>query len=200
MDGPIERKTNDLVVTSFPDESLLRYYVGFVSRPLVFHINEDPPKVLQWSPDLDRIDGKIKYQLIFLFTSFLMMSGELVQADSDKPHTLVIQVSTDDPRTQTIALNNAVNLQKHYGIDNVEIEIVAYGPGIGLVTANSKQKEWVESLALQDITFSACQNTLNKVEKRTGNKPKMLEGVESVAAGVVQIMELQEKGYAYLRP
>ncbi|NKB76272.1 MAG: hypothetical protein GKR96_04335 [Gammaproteobacteria bacterium] len=123
-----------------------------------------------------------------------------VQAESDKPHKLVIQVSTDDPRTQKIALNNAVNLQKHYGVDNVEIEIVAYGPGIGLVTANSAQKSRVESLALHDITFSACQNTMNAVEKKTGNKPKMLDGVQSVAAGVAQIMELQEQGYAYVRP
>ncbi|NKB61810.1 MAG: hypothetical protein GKR95_06615 [Gammaproteobacteria bacterium] len=145
--------------------------------------------------------GILKIGTLILACS--MMVGVLVsntQAQSDKPHKLVIQVSTDDPRTQKIALNNAVNLQKHYGIDNVEIEIVAYGPGIGLVTASSAQKARVESLTLQDITFSACQNTMNAVEKKTGNKPKMLEGVNSVAAGVAQIMELQEQGYAYVRP
>ena len=123
-----------------------------------------------------------------------------VQAQSDKPHKLVIQVSTDDPRTQKIALNNAVNLQKHYGIDNIEIEIVAYGPGLGLVSENSSQKDRVASLVEYDITFSACENTMNAIEKKTGDKPTLIDGVERVTAGVARIIELQEQGYAYVRP
>ena len=135
--------------------------------------------------------------------AFFVLIGSgiaVLNAQSDKPHKLVIQVSTDDPRTQKIALNNAVNLQKHYGIDNVEIEIVAYGPGIGLLTQTSGQKERVESLAMHDITFSACMNTMRNVEKKTGEAPVTLEGVQNVPAGVARIMELQEQGYAYIRP
>lgn len=115
-------------------------------------------------------------------------------------HKIVIQVSTDDPRTQTIALNNAVNLQKHYGVDNITIEIVAYGPGLNMLTTKSKSVERITSLAMQDITFSACGNTMAKMEAKSGKKPKLLEGVGKVTAGVAQIMELQEQGYAYVRP
>ena len=118
----------------------------------------------------------------------------------DKQNKLVIQVSTDDPRTQKIALNNAVNLQKLYGMDNVQIEIVAYGPGLGLMTSKSKQADRVTSLAMQEITFSACSNTMNKLKKKTGKMPVLLEGVQSVNAGVARIMELQQQGYAYIRP
>jgi intracellular sulfur oxidation DsrE/DsrF family protein len=121
-------------------------------------------------------------------------------AEFDPEHKIVIQVSTDDPRTQKIALNNAVNLQKQYGVDNVAIEIVAYGPGLGLLTDKSGQADRVESLAMQDITFSACGNTMNKVATKTGEMPVLLEGVTQVTAGVAQIMELQEQGYAYVRP
>ena len=121
-------------------------------------------------------------------------------AEFDGKHKLVIQVSTDDPRTQKIALNNAVNLQKHYGIDNIDIEIVAYGPGLGLLTDKSSQAARVSSLALQDITFSACGNTMEKVSEKTGKMPVLLEGVGQVPAGVARIMELQEQGYAYIRP
>ena len=128
----------------------------------------------------------------------LVMAGSVI-ADQE-PHKLVIQVSTDDPRTQVIALNNAVNLQKLYGMDNVQIEIVAYGPGLGLMTSKSKQASRVTSLAMQDITFSACSNTMNKVKKKTGKLPVLLEGVQPVNAGVARIMELQEQGYAYIRP
>lgn len=137
--------------------------------------------------------------LAVLAMAFLFVSG-YAAADDSKPHKLVIQVSTDDKRTQTIAMNNAVNLQKHYGPENVEIEIVAYGPGLGMLTANSDQATRVSSLAMQDVTFSACQNTMKKVEKKSGKKPVLAEGVGEVPAGVVRIMELHEQGYAYIRP
>ncbi|NOX92239.1 MAG: hypothetical protein GXP18_07260 [Gammaproteobacteria bacterium] len=130
----------------------------------------------------------------------LLGSAGFASAADDVIHKIVIQVSTDDPRTRKIALNNAVNLQKLYGMDNIMIEIVAYGPGLGLLTKKSKQAKRVESLAMQDIIFSACSNTIKKVTKTTGKKPVLLAGVGTVTAGVARIMELQEQGYSYLRP
>ncbi|MGK0269379.1 MAG: intracellular sulfur oxidation DsrE/DsrF family protein [Cocleimonas sp.] len=141
-----------------------------------------------------------------LFLSALIMLGmvntNLANAaeKSDKKHHLVIQVSTDDPRTQKIAMNNAVNLQKLYGVDNVEIEIVAYGPGLGMMTAKNEYSTRVKSLILQDITFSACANTMSKMKNKSGKIPVLSEGVETVTAGVARIMELQEQGYSYIRP
>ena len=143
-----------------------------------------------------------KYSIVTLLISFMMLAGlaNTAVAADDTKHKLVIQVSTDDARTQKIALNNAVNLQKLHGMDNVTIEIVAYGPGLGLLTTKSKEAGRVKSLAMQNITFSACGNTMAKVEKKTGKKPQLTEGVGTVTAGVARIMELQEGGYSYLRP
>ena len=141
----------------------------------------------------------LKPFLLLVLSSMLMFSAQL-SADSHTKNKLVIQVSTDDPRTQKIALNNAVNLQKLYGIDNITIEIVAYGPGLGLMTTKSGQADRVTSLAMQDITFSACGNTMKKVAEKSGKMPELLEGVGQVTAGVARIMELQQQGYAYIRP
>jgi intracellular sulfur oxidation DsrE/DsrF family protein len=144
------------------------------------------------------IKTNLKALLILALAAVLPLKA--LAASDDVKHKIVIQVSTDDPRTQKIALNNAVNLQKQYGLDNIAIEIVAYGPGLGLLTKKSGQADRVESLAMQEITFSACGNTMNKVAKKTGNMPVLLEGVTQVKAGVAQIMELQEQGYTYVRP
>lgn len=147
-----------------------------------------------------------KIQMNFALAMCLLMligNASLVSADTVKhevKHKMVIQVSTDNPRTQKIALNNAVNLQKLYGIDNITIEIVAYGPGLNLLTKNSSQAKRVESLSMQEITFSACSNTIKKITAKTGKKPILLDGVGTVVAGVARIMELQEDGYSYLRP
>ena len=121
-------------------------------------------------------------------------------ADFDSKHKLVIQVSTDDPRTQRIALNNVVNLQKYYGIDNIDIEIVAYGPGLGLVTSESPEAARVSSLTMQQVTFTACGNTMDTINRKTGKMPELIDGVGQVTAGVARIIELQEQGYAYIRP
>lgn len=120
--------------------------------------------------------------------------------ESPAKHRVVIQVSSDDARTQTIAMNNAVNLQTELGMDNVEIEIVAYGPGISMLIGGAKQSQRVASLAQQDIIFSACGNTMKKVEKKQGKPVVLSDGVKVVPAGVLRIMELQEQGYSYVRP
>lgn len=136
-----------------------------------------------------------KLMQILLFTLLLVTVVHATDV-----HKVVIQVSTDDARTQKIALNNAVNLQKLYGSDNVIIEIVAYGPGLGLLTTKYKDATRVKSLAMQDITFSACANTIAGITKKTGKAPVLTEGVGKVTAGVARIIELQEEGYSYIRP
>jgi uncharacterized protein len=133
-----------------------------------------------------------------LFLPLFMATAVL--AEQDTPHKVIIQVSTDDVSTQKMALNNAVNLQKLYGLDNVIIEIVAYGPGLGILTTESAVASRVESLALQDIRFSACQNTMDAQKQKTGLLSVLLDGVTTVNAGVARIIELQEQGYAYIRP
>ena len=104
---------------------------------------------------------KLLLALTMIFTIFT--SGAI--AEAQKVHKVVIQVSTNDPKTQKIALNNAVNLQKLYGMDGVKVEIVAYGPGLSLLMAKNPQSSRVSSLAQSDIKFSACMNTMEKFKK-----------------------------------
>ena len=137
-----------------------------------------------------------KLSTLFLMALTLLFSSLASAADNK----VVIQVSSSDPATQTLALNNAVNLQNALGMDNVTLEVVAYGPGLSLLTDKSTQAKRVASLAIQDITFSACANTMSKIEKKTGKKPQLIEGVTVVPGGVIRIMELQQQGYAYIRP
>jgi intracellular sulfur oxidation DsrE/DsrF family protein len=122
------------------------------------------------------------------------------QAQDDKVHKIVIQVSHPDPAEHAIALNMASNLQKLYGMDNIKVEIVAFGQGLEILTPKSAEAARVKSMVLQDVRFSACANTMDKIERKTGKRPELTEGVEIVPAGVGRIMELQEQGYAYAAP
>jgi uncharacterized protein len=113
---------------------------------------------------------------------------------------LALHISDDDERVQSLVLSNASNVQKALGMDNVIIEIVAYGPGLSLVTSESKFASRVKSLIVQDILFTACGNTLDTIERNSGKRPELLEGVEVVQAGVIRLMDLQQQGYHYIRP
>jgi len=146
----------------------------------------------------------MKNLLTTLITSVALMASLLVSgvanAEFDKKHKVVIQVSSADETVQKIALNNAVNVQKALGPENVAIEVVAYGPGLSILTPKSAESKRVPDLAMQDITFSACGNTMKKMAKKSGKEPKLVDGVSVVPAGVIRIMELQQQGYAYIRP
>lgn len=106
----------------------------------------------------------------------------------------MIQVSSADSVAQRVALNNAVNVQKAFGHDNVEIEIVAYGPELSMLTPKSDQSSWIPDLALSEINLSACGNTMDAIKRQSGNILLLVEGVTIVRAGFVRIMESQEQG------
>ncbi len=140
--------------------------------------------------------GKVIALVTVLF--FLFLQGGNTFADNTE-HKLVIQISTDDLRAQQTALTNIVNIQKHYGIDNIEIELIAFGPGYRMLTPQSTLASRIASLAMQEVTFTACMNTLISIKEKTGFMPKLIEGVTTTKAGVVRIIELQEDGYSYVK-
>src|SRR4029079_6186192 len=92
-----------------------------------------------------------------------------------------------------LALNNARNLQSDLGASSVEIEIVAYGPGIGMLKAESVVGTRVAEALGKGVKVSACENTM-RGQKLT--KPDMLDGIGYVPAGVVEILKRQQEGRA----
>jgi intracellular sulfur oxidation DsrE/DsrF family protein len=119
-------------------------------------------------------------------------------ADAKAPRNrVVIQVSDNDPSRWNLALNNARNLQSDLGADNVQIEIVAYGPGLAMLKTGSSVAPRIDESVLSGMTISACENTMAN-QKVT--RDQILPGVSFVPAGVVEIMRKQQEGWAYLRP
>ena len=110
---------------------------------------------------------------------------------------VVIQVSDADPAKWNLALNNARNVQEDLGMDNVDVEIVAYGPGLPMLKSDSPVAQRVASATAQGVTLIACENTMKntKVERS-----QILPGVKFEGAGVVHLMKRQKEGWAYVRP
>jgi hypothetical protein len=110
---------------------------------------------------------------------------------------VVIQVSDNDPKKWHLALNNAKNVQADLGADKSEIEIVAYGPGIGMLKADALIANRIEEAVAAGVKVVACENTMRNLKI---SRDDMHKNIEYVPAGVVQLMRRQQQGYAYIRP
>jgi hypothetical protein len=133
----------------------------------------------------------------FFIAANAQNQGATALKSPQKRHKIVIQVSDNDPAKWNLALNNAKNLQDDVGAANVDIEIVAYGPGIGMLKLESPTGSRVADAIKANIQVLACENTM-RGQKLT--RDDMLPALSYVPAGVTEIMTKQSQGWAYLRP
>jgi uncharacterized protein len=126
-----------------------------------------------------------------------LLGGVNAQTGGDKAHKVVFQVSDAEPAKWNLALNNARNVQQDLGKDKVAIEIVAYGPGIGMLKMDSVVGPRIAEALGSGVSVVACENT-RKNQKLV--RDDMLPKIGYVEAGVVQLMKRQQEGYAYIRP
>ena len=132
-----------------------------------------------------------------LLSGVLMFGAMALPAQADEKSKMVIQVSDSDTGKWNLALNNAKNIQKDLGKANVELEIVAFGPGISMLKADSEVGNRLAEAVESGVKVMACQNTMRNQKL---NKEDMHASVGYVPSGVVEILQKQQKGYAYLRP
>jgi len=148
----------------------------------------------------------VSYLALFglcLFCAVPVAAGDLPGPD-DKPFAearILLQLSDREPEVQSRVLNVASNLLKHYGgPDLVDLEIVAFGPGISLLFADNSQRERISSLAANGVRFVACMNTVETIERETGRRPDLNELALPVQAGVAHIVERSGQGFVVVRP
>lgn len=144
---------------------------------------------------------KLITALCLLLTS--VASHPLQAAESDKPFAeerIVLQISDADPSKQTLVLNVASNLVKHYGQDKVDVEIVAFGPGLRLMFKENVNGKRIDGLTDSGVKFSACKNTIAKMTKLLGDAPELNSNATPVTAGVVRIIDLENQGFKLIKP
>jgi intracellular sulfur oxidation DsrE/DsrF family protein len=150
---------------------------------------------------MTKIRSSVRFTMTWLTALTALTLLAALPAYGEIPATttnrVVMQVSDNDPGKWNLALNNARNLQADLGTKNVEIEIVAYGPGIGMLKADSVVGNRIGEALGSGVKVAACENTMRGQKLQ---KADMLGGISYVGAGVVEIMQKQQQGYAYLRP
>jgi intracellular sulfur oxidation DsrE/DsrF family protein len=144
------------------------------------------------------------FQSAFLVISSLFIVATATPAlsadQSFADYKYVLHISDMDPSKQELILNNAQNLLDAYPPGQVEVEIVAYGPGLRLMFAENVYAQRLDSLSQSGVKFSACGNTLKGMAKLMGEAPKLNPVATVVPGGIVRIGELVKQGYIYIKP
>jgi len=145
-------------------------------------------------------------KLLSAFVVALAMIVGAPLAGAEPVARVAFHVDEKDPKKMNITLNNAMNVYKYYEArgEEVEIAIVANGPGLHMFRADSspvKDRISVMALEVPGIQFQACANTAAVMAKQeNGVEPKLVEEAKWVPSGVIQLMMLQKDGWAYIKP
>ena len=139
----------------------------------------------------------------FLVLLLALAGPQQAMAQEEKAfaeHKFVLQISDMDPFKQTLVLNVANNILKAYGADQVDVEIVAFGPGLRLLFEDNANSSRIDGLAQSGVRFFACQNTINNMSNTLGRPVKVNQHASSGKGGIVRIKELVDQGYMLAKP
>lgn len=135
---------------------------------------------------------------VTVLMSMLLLCLALPLPAADKKK-VVLQLTDATPEKQVLVLNVADNLVENFQ-GQVEIEVVAFGPGLRLMFADNPHSKRITDLAKRGIRFSACANTHRKMAKLLGQEVALTDYAREVEGGAMRILELIDQGYVLIRP
>jgi intracellular sulfur oxidation DsrE/DsrF family protein len=142
---------------------------------------------------------------VSLLVAFLAAALPAGAQPVDGVHRLALYITEADLAKMNAVLDIAANVSRHYsGVgEEVEIEVVAFADGLHMLRADTspvheRLSNFMQSMV--NVTFQACGNTLDTMERNEGARPPLIEGTETVQTGVARLLELEEAGWTLVRP
>jgi uncharacterized protein len=126
------------------------------------------------------------------------------QPGSEDLAKVLFHVSDDDMGHLKTVLDEVESLMKFYRHTHqkARVEVITNGSGLSLLMADvSPFADRIQRMQNEylDLTFVACQNTIDRVRQEQGVTAKLLPGVVVIDSGVAQIMRRQHQGWAYIQ-
>lgn len=109
----------------------------------------------------------------------------------------VVHLVSGDETEQETALAISENLLADETDTVDEVAVVAQAGGVEAIRADGEYEERVRSLLDDGVSFKACSNTLDMLDM---DESDLVDGIETVPEGAVEVTRLENEGYAYLRP
>ncbi len=150
-----------------------------------------------------------RYATIVGFVGFMLLAGLVCRVGpvqsaegpevGSKIHRVVMHLNSGEEKVQKGALNNIKNLYEAVGAERVMVELVAHGAGLSLFTKQDTRltEELVKLKTSYGVSYTACSNTM-KTQGLT--RVDLIDQVDRTMPAMVRLMELQEQGWAYIKP
>jgi hypothetical protein len=130
-------------------------------------------------------------------TAPALVAGTQPAVTTVKKHRIVFQVTIDGDERWNEVLNNVENVQRAFGPENVEIEIVAHGKGAGLVLAeNTAIAKRLIGIEATGPRVTLCSNT---ARQRGITPAQITPGVTLVDSGIAEVVRRVEEGWVYIK-
>ncbi|WP_297364824.1 DsrE family protein [Acidiferrobacter sp.] len=141
-----------------------------------------------------------RFAAAFAMMALLMFAAPSyagMQSHAFATHHVVFQISNGSALEQRLVLANVANVLKYYGPTKVQIEIVAFGPGLRLLLKHNVHSKMIQSLHAEGVEIAACHNTMMKMHL---TKADLNPVAHVVPGGVIEIMRRESEGWNYIRP
>ncbi len=113
-------------------------------------------------------------------------------------YDLLVHVDLADAARMSMALTNIINYKKALTEHEYTVIMVANGGAVPFYLPKSESHAVrIKELSEAGVVFKACKNALEKHKITAEDIPDF---IEIVPAGIVEIVDLQRAGFAYLKP
>jgi len=128
---------------------------------------------------------------ILLLLAFTLQVGILAA----QPYKIVFQLVTADTSAHKSFMKQLNNILAE--APDTKIQVVCHGPGIALIRNDvSIVQDKISKLMERGVDFTACENTM---KGRNIAKEKIMNKSTFAKAGIVEIVDKQSKGWAYIK-
>jgi len=114
-----------------------------------------------------------------------------------KRNKVIFSVTDNDKGKWNLVLGNAAAVQQNVGPKDIDVEIVVWGPGINMLKLDSVVGNSIDDLTAKGIKIVACETTMHQLKL---TQQDMLPNAGYVPGGVIELMQRQQQGWAYIRP
>lgn len=144
----------------------------------------------------------MRFLLIILSLSLYLVAGDTVLSKPvptlENPRKIVIEINSADEKVVSGAIATVNNLIKAYNMGFVEIAVVVYGPALLFAKKSDMEiTKRFETLIMMEVELIACRNTMQTYKLQESD---LIGGIETVQAGLQEIVERSLDGWVHLKP
>lgn len=139
---------------------------------------------------------------IFTALLILLFSQNLIADEQYQEQKVLYHVNYHEQSRINETLVNVTNHIEALGEERVDIKVMMHGKAVEYLMAAVKdegKQMQLDSLRMNGVQFLVCGNTLNGYNI-TADDLYEVEPQDMVQAGLPAIVDLQQKGYIYVRP